>query len=420
MMDSHDRSGSADESRARTPEAVAPPTPGSGLPVSRPARTILITALLGYALLTAIRILSAGMSPTAEATSLLLLLMILALQLLHSTPGINRVPLSRKCLTLTLQALLTYLPILVFQAYWETMAGYLAGSLVLLLPARVAWPLYAIVGLSMLIPPLLDGRPLIESILFSQTTLLAGLVLYGATRLTELITHLHTTRGELARQAVTGERLRFARDLHDILGFSLSAITLKSELVHQLIPTHPDRAVQEINEVLVIAGQSLTDVRKAASGYRTMSLQQEIRAAQTMLDAADVDVRVKVEHGTLSPHVETALATTLREAVTNLLRHSNATHCGIKAVQQDGLVRLVVENDGVDPAYRNLAPHSGNGLDNLHARMTAIGGRLESGPGKDGTFRLLAEAPARKTSQTPGKLSAEPGEIRFPPNGSAA
>jgi two-component system sensor histidine kinase DesK len=147
-----------------------------------------------------------------------------------------------------------------------------------------------------------------------------------------------------------------------------------------------------------------------------MSLQQEIRTAQTMLDAADIDVRVQVELGALSPHVETALATTLREAVTNLLRHSNATHCVIKAVQQDPLVRLVVENDGVDPAYHNPAPHSGNGLGNLHARMTAIGGRLESGPGKDGTFRLLAEAPTRRTPET----SAELREIKFPPNGSAA
>ncbi|MEV0495163.1 sensor histidine kinase, partial [Streptomyces atratus] len=201
---------------------------------------------------------------------------------------------------------------------------------------------------------------------------------------------------------------------------SLSAITLKSELVHQLIPTHPDRAMKEINEVLTITGQSLTDVREAASGYRAISLQQEIGTAQTMLDAVGIDVRVQVELGTLSPHVETALATTLREAVTNLLRHSNATHCGITAVQQGGLVSLVVENDGVDPAYHNAAPHSGNGLGNLHARMTAIGGRLESSHGKDGTFRLLAEVPTRKGSETSAKLSAGIREFKFPTNGSAA
>ncbi|MEV7871750.1 histidine kinase [Streptomyces sp. NPDC088124] len=395
---------------------MAPPSPSIGLPVSRPARALLVATLLGYALLTTAGILSAGMPQPAEAVSLLLLLPLLALQLLHSAPGGSRAPLPRRCLTLTLQALLTYFPVVVFGTYWETMAGYLAGSLLLLLPPRAAWPLYATVGLSMLVPPLLDARTLIESAAFSHTTLLPGLVLYGLTRLTELTTHLHTTRAELARRAVTGERLRFARDLHDLLGFSLSSITLKSELIHHLIPTQPQRAMEEVGEVLTIAGQSLADVRRAASGYRTLSLRQEIRTARAMLDAAGIDVRVQVEVAALSPHVETEFATTLREAVTNLLRHSKAAHCRIKAVQQDGLVRLVVENDGADPAHHNPGSHTGNGLGNLHARMTALGGRLESGPGEDGTFRLLAEAPARRTPDP----SAELREITFPPNGSAA
>ncbi|WP_327372199.1 sensor histidine kinase [Streptomyces sp. NBC_01217] len=402
MMDSHDRSHRAEESTGRSPEAAAPPTPGNRLPAPRIARTILIAALLGYTLLTTTSILTAGVSPTAEATGLLLLLPITALQLLHSTPGNNQASPPRTRLTLVLQALLTYLPLVIFHAYWETMAGYLAGSLLLLLPPRVAWPLYATVGLSMLIPPLLTGHPLLHGIYLTHTTLLTGLVLYGLTRLAHLTTHLHTTRGELARQAVTGERLRFARDLHDILGFSLSAITRKSELIDQLIPTHPDRAMQEVDEVLALAGQSLADVRKAASGYRAISLQQEIRTAQSMLHAADIHVHIGIELPTVAPHIDTALATTLREAVTNLLRHGNATRCRITAVHRDGVVRLLIENDGADPAYHNPASHSGNGLDNLQARMTAIGGRLETGHGGDGTFRLLAEAPA-KPSESPAE-----------------
>lgn len=416
MMDSHDRSDSADESRGSRPGAVTPPALVHRLPAPRIARTVLGTALLGYALLTTTSILTAGVSPAAEATGLVLLPALLALQLLHCAAGGNRASLRRNCLTLTLQALLTYLPFLIFQALWETMAGYLAGSLLLLLPRRAAWPLYATVGLSVLVPALLQGRPLLQSVHLTHTTLLTGLVLYGLTRLTRLITHLHTTRGELARQAVTGERLRFARDLHDLLGFSLSAITLKSELVHQLIPTQPTRAMKEMDDILAIAGQSLTDVRKAASGYRTLSLRQEIRTAQSMLHAAGIQVHTAFELGALPPLIDTALATTLREAVTNLLRHSKATHCRIKAAQHDGVIRLLVENDGVDPAYHNPAPDSGNGLGNLRTRMTAIGGRLESDLGKDGTFRLIAEAPARKPPET----SPEPRDIMFPPNGSAA
>ncbi|MFJ6569159.1 sensor histidine kinase [Streptomyces sp. NPDC091292] len=423
MMDSRDRSGvfdrsnrsgRTDESADGRPEAVAPPSlspspsasPGGCVPAPRIARTLLVTTLLGHGLLTTAGILTAGVSPTAEATGLLLLPPILALQLLHSAAGSDRAPLPRTCVTLTLQALLTYLPLVVFDAYWETMAGYLAASLLLLLPPRAAWPLYATVGLSTLVPPLLDGQPLLRSLQLTLSTLLTGLVLYGLARLTHFTIHLHTTRAELARQAVTGERLRFARDLHDLLGFSLSAISLKSELVHQLIPTRPDRAMKEIGEILTLAGQSLTDVRRAAGGYRALSLQPEIRTAQSMLQAGGIHVHAEVELPPLAPRVDTALATTLREAVTNLLRHSNATYCRIKAVQRDGVVRLLVENDGADPGHRNPAPHSGNGLGNLHARVAGIGGRLESGHGEDGTFRLLAEAPA-KPSDTPADTTGD-------------
>lgn len=416
MMDSHHHYGSTDESRGHRPGAVPPPSPVNRFPTLRTARTIAVTLVVGYALLTTTSILTAGVSRAAEATGLVLLPLLLALQLVHCAPCGRQTSLPRRCLTLALQALLTYLPLVFFHAFWQTMAGYLAGSLLLLLPRRAAWPLYCAVGLSILIPSLLHDRPLSHSIHLTYTSLLAGLVLYGLTRLTQLVTHLHTTRGELARQAVTGERLRFARDLHDLLGFSLSAITLKSELIHQLIPAHPARAMKEIDEVLTIASQSLTDVRKAASGYRSISLQQEIRTAQSMLHAAGIAVRAQVEIGTLSPHIDTAFATTLREAVTNLLRHSNATQCRIKATQHDGVIRLLVENDGVDPAYRNSEPHSGNGLGNLRTRMTAIGGGLESVRGKDGTFRLVAEAPAKEPPETP----AEARDSMLPLNGSAA
>ncbi|WP_079169308.1 MULTISPECIES: sensor histidine kinase [unclassified Streptomyces] len=398
-MSSHDRSDRADESGGGR-RAVAPPASGGSPSAPRSAHTILIGALLGFALLTAADILSAGLAPAVEATCLLVLLAVLALQLLHSVPGGAQVPLPRRCLTLAGQAALTCLPFLLFHTYWATMAGYLAASLLLLLPAPVGWPLYGAVGLGPLVLPVLDGRPPAEGLDSARTLLLTGFVLYGLTRLTELVTRLHATRGELARQAVTGERLRFARDLHDLLGHSLSAITLKSELAHRLIPVHPARALQEVGEVLSIAEQSLADVRKVVSGFRDLSLRQEINTARSMLDAAGIDVRAEVELGSLSPHVDTALATTLREAVTNLLRHSNASRCCIEAVQLDCLVRLVIMNDGVDSVRRAPSPYGGNGLGNLHARVTALGGRLESGPWQEGTFRLLAEVPAQRSCPT--------------------
>ncbi|MEU5099292.1 histidine kinase [Streptomyces sp. NPDC020996] len=399
-MSGHDRFDSADESRGNRREADGPPVFDDELPAPRSARTVPLAALLGFALLSTVDILRADLSPAAEATCVLVLLGILGLQFQHSAPGGSRAPLARRCLTLAVQALLTCLPLLLFQAYWATMAGCLAASLLLLLPPPVAWSLYGVVGLGMLILPAFDGRSVLDGVLLCQTTLLTGFALYGLARLAELVTRLHAASGELARRAVTGERLRFARDLHDLLGCSLSAITLKSELVHRLIPTQPARAMKEVDEVLSIAEQSLTDVRKVASGFRELSLRQEVRSARSMLDAAGIDVRTEVDLGPLSSHLDTALATTLREAVTNLLRHSNASRCRIEAVQLDGLVRLVVENDGVDPAHHDPSPYGGNGLVNLHARMTAVGGRLESGPWRDGTFRLLAEVPVPSPSST--------------------
>lgn len=400
MMGSHDRSDSVDGSNGDRREAIPPSVSGNPLPASKLARTILLTALLGSALLTTTDILSAGASPSAETTCLLLLPLILALQVLHSAPDSSRAPLGRKCVTLAAQVLLTYLPLLLFRPFWTTTAAYLAGSLLLLLPPRAAWPLFGLVGLSMVIPTALDGGPLVESIRLAQVSLLIGFLLYGLARLAELVTHLHAVRGELVRRAVTAERLRFARDLHDLLGHSLSAITLKSELIHELIPAQPTRAVKEVDEVLSIAERSLADVRRVASGFRDLSLRQEVTSARSMLDAAGIAVQAKVDLGPLAPVVDTALATTLREAVTNLLRHSNASRCRIEALEVEGVIRLLVENDGVDAVHHDRSPYGGHGLGNLRARMTAVGGRLESGPWAEGTFRLLAEVPAQRPSST--------------------
>ncbi|MET9383986.1 histidine kinase [Streptomyces sp. NPDC002928] len=356
-----------------------------------------------------LNVLAAEMSVGMSAVALTCLAAIFALQLRHSRPDADRASRQQKFATLGAQALLTYLPILVFRAQWGGMAGFFAGSLLLLLPPRIAWPAYAAVGLSMLLPPVLDGRSVLDSVYLCQSTLLTGVVVFGLTRLADLVHVLHDTRGRLARMAVTKERLRFARDLHDLLGYSLSAITLKSELIHRLIPGNSQRALTEIREVLAISRQSLADVRTVASGLRDMSLVEEVNAAEGLLIAADVDTRVTLQQGTMSQQVSTVLAAVLREAVTNLLRHSKADSCVIEAVRQGGRVRLLVENNGVQPDYRDLSVHSGSGLGNLASRMREISGELHTDRGPDGTFRLVAEAPAfpdRNRSDTDAMASA--------------
>ncbi|MFF4016242.1 sensor histidine kinase [Streptomyces sp. NPDC001843] len=379
------------------------------LPAPRLARTILTVALICYLSVTITNL--AGTEPRTPQllTSLVCVCLIFFLQLRHSRPGARLAPLRQRILTLSAQALLTYLPITVFHSQWGSMAGFLAGSLLLLLPSRWAWPAYGVVGLTMLVPPTLEGLSVHETVYLCQSTLLTGLVVFGLSRMADLVQALHETRGQLAGMAVTKERLRFARDLHDLLGYSLSAITLKTELIHRLIPTHPRRAMDEVSDVLTISRQSLADVRAVSSGLRRMSLKQELGAAQSLLQAADVEVRADVGLSELDQQVDSVLAAVLREAVTNLLRHSRAGSCSIEAVEEAGWVRLSVVNDGVDPAYRDTSPDSGSGLGNLRTRLQMASGRLTVSRGPGDTFRLTAEAPA-----SPRRRLAAPGHGELP------
>nr|WP_237330767.1 histidine kinase [Streptomyces sp. BA2] len=223
--------------------------------------------------------------------------------------------------------------------------------------------------------------------------------------------------------AVAGERLRLARDLHDLLGYSISAIVLKSELLQRLIRAQHPRADQEVEEVLAISRQALSDVRRVARSYRDMSLVSEVSSAQSVLDAAEVEVEVVLAPAIeeISSHAGTALATVLREGVTNLLRHSKASRCGITAVVDDGTARLTLINDGVVDDYHDPSPDSGNGLGNLKQRLDEIGGRLiterekETPPDCGGWFRLVAEVPAQAVGRNSVEQSQKIGRIN--PNG---
>ncbi|MEU2235242.1 sensor histidine kinase [Streptomyces vietnamensis] len=404
---SHDE-GTGGRDRKERPEGTA----AQHNPIAPRFATIILTsALLSYLGITALNIAGAGLGPLPMAICLLFLIAIFALQLQHSRPGADQVSPLRKWVTLSAQALLTYLPVMLFDSQWGAMAGFLAGSLLLLLPSRLGWPLYGVVGLSMLAPPAIDGRPLIDSIYLFQSTLLTGLVVYGLSRLSSLVRQLHETKNELARMAVTKERLRISRNLHDLMGYSLSAITLKSELIHQLVLTQPQRARAEIEDVLSLSRQSLADVRRVSRGLRDMSLQSELASVTVLLEATDVQVTTEVRLDELDPEVNTVLAAVLREAITNMLRHSRATVCSIKAVQDTERVRLVVTNDGVTPVHRDTSQDSGAGLQNLALRLRSVSGRLTVAHGSDGTFQLTAEA---SVTSVPGPRAAGADTGRHP------
>ncbi|QNP75676.1 histidine kinase [Streptomyces roseirectus] len=308
----------------------------------------------------------------------------------------RRRPLRWKVLTLGVQTVLTFLPFMWFGVTWAGVGGVLGASLLLLLPRPLSWVLFGLVAAAICAYTVHLGLPVVSQIYTPLTTVLTGLVLHGLTRLTDLVREVHATRAELARMAVAQERLRISRDVHDLLGYSLSAITLKCELIHRLVPVHPGRALDEVASVLEVSRQAVADARLVAHSYREMSLADEAESAAAVLAAADIRTTMDISCGRLHPAVDTVLATTLREGVTNILRHSKAQTCEIRAVREGESVRLVLVNDGVGGKDRPAAP--GCGLDNLRSRVDAVGGRLTAMVREDGRFRLVAKVPVRPNS----------------------
>jgi two-component system sensor histidine kinase DesK len=206
-----------------------------------------------------------------------------------------------------------------------------------------------------------------------------------------VVRELKRTREVQARLAVAEERLRFARDLHDVLGRNLTVIALKSELAVALHRQgQAGQAAAQMAEVQLIARESQDDVRAVVRGYRTADLLTEIEGARSVLRAAGVDCRV--EGGAeLEDERQSALAWAVREGTTNVLRHSEARWCAITLdVESRTTVVLTIENDGVD---RGSTPKGGGGLVGLTERLAALGGTVEAGPSSDGRFALRVRLP---------------------------
>jgi two-component system sensor histidine kinase DesK len=222
-----------------------------------------------------------------------------------------------------------------------------------------------------------------------------GLDMAGLVRLADALRELYGARQELARQAVVEERLRLSRDLHDLLGHTLSMITLKSELAGRLVGKDPARAAQEIQEVERVARQALREVREAVAGYRGQTLSGELEGARQILEAAGIAAEIEYEGEPYPPGMEAALAWMVREGVTNVIRHSHARRCFIRITSVGEITRAEVINDGYREPEGGVN-EKGSGLPGLAERVAAVGGRLEAGPipAEDGfDFRLQVELP---------------------------
>ncbi|MFJ9099898.1 sensor histidine kinase [Streptomyces sp. NPDC102405] len=225
--------------------------------------------------------------------------------------------------------------------------------------------------------------------------LLVGYSMTGVRQLVRTTVELRKARATVAQLAANEERLRLARDLHDLLGHSLSLITLKSELAGRMLPDHPDKAAQQVSDIEQVSRQALVDVREAVTGYRRPRLAAELAGAQVALTAAGVTAQLPAEPDLdgVPEESESTLAWALREAVTNVVRHSGARRCTVELLHRQTLdgprLELTVADDGSGGSGNG----PGNGLNGLTERLEKAGGTLEATGTRHG-FRLVARVPA--------------------------
>jgi two-component system sensor histidine kinase DesK len=195
---------------------------------------------------------------------------------------------------------------------------------------------------------------------------------------------LRKANEEVEHLAKVAERERIARDLHDVLGHTLSVITLKSELAGKLIDRDPQRAGREIREVEEISRQALSEVRDAIRGYRAKGLAAEIANAKATLETAGVSVQCDASTSLQLPAMqESVLSLAVREGVTNVVRHAQATNCRLRLEQNNGNCRLEIADDG-----QGFVTIEGNGLRGMRERVEMLGGTLERN-NKSGTTLVI-------------------------------
>ncbi|WP_107060004.1 MULTISPECIES: sensor histidine kinase [unclassified Streptomyces] len=266
------------------------------------------------------------------------------------------------------------------------------------------------------------GAPVGESLFASLMVLLGGgLLAFTAVVsvwLLNIVYELDEARETRTRLAVAEERLRFGRDLHDVMGRNLAVIALKSELAVQLAQRGRPEAVAQMVEVQRLAQESQREVREVVRGYRKADLGSELAGAQGVLVAAGIDCTVSGAAAGLPAGVQSALGWVVREAVTNVLRHGDARRCAVRLRVLEGRVVLSVENDGVSEGAADTG--SGSGLAGLRERLAEIDGTLEAGPAAKGMFRLTAEIPLRSQHAASGSGPSGPGLPGPEPSGTGS
>jgi two-component system sensor histidine kinase DesK len=269
---------------------------------------------------------------------------------------------------------------------------YAAGMLGELEPARRAMRWVAFVGLVATAQAWFLQRDLANSAWPIVLTMLIGGVTIHFAQVGRANARLRIAREEIEHLAKTAERERIARDLHDLLGHTLSLVILKSELASRLAERDPARAADEIRDVEQISREALAQVRAAVSGYRARGIAAELELARKTFESAGVSLEAKVAELQLSPAHEAVFCLALREAVTNIVRHADASRCALSIEQRDGYCVLTVSDDG-----RGGDEPFGSGLTGMRERVELLGGTFVRDGRAGTTLRVtLPIAPAEE------------------------
>lgn len=278
-------------------------------------------------------------------------------------------------------------------------AASFAGAL---RPARRAGRIIALIVVAALVEALVLRLPPSTWAWQVVISMVVGFSNTHFARVRETNVRLRQANEEIAHLAKVAERERIARDLHDLLGHTLSLITLKATLASRLADRDPVRAAVEIRDVERISREALSEVRAAVAGYRDAGLARELVSAESMLKAAGVDMSATIDIVQLSPAEEAVLALILREAVTNVVRHAHATRCEVTLSSVDGVRALRIEDNGMG----KRAP-DGNGVTGMRERVRSLWGDIavESFPGTRIRVTLAPVASTQAAPPAPAQLA---------------
>ncbi|MFC0110768.1 sensor histidine kinase [Kibdelosporangium aridum] len=270
---------------------------------------------------------------------------------------------------------------------WETWAwigGSIIGSLPMLKVGRV--PTTAITLAVFVAAGILADRPVAALVIVASIAAAVIAMSVAHLWLWDMLLQARKGREAQAQLAATEERLRFARDVHDVLGHDLSLISLKAELASKLAPVDAEASAKEASEVQQLATRALTNMREAVHGYRAVNLNEQLDAIADVLQSSGVRCTITQPDNELPQAIATRLAAVLREASTNVLRHSQAKWCTIDVTHAGEEVRMTVANDG---AGNSAADRHSSGLAGLADRLAEAGGRLRTRQ-ENGVFTLEA------------------------------